>query len=217
MIILVNLRRWESILLELFHEFNEDVMNQKRLQIIFSGVLFDRDDRLLEICRSSSGFCWCSGYHICLTRRRSQVRHLHRTFPVFFSLFLFFSMHCIPPSRRCCCLRDQQLLCSFHSTLISFERAWWSSCGFILQWEKLTMIHKWHVLAWCFWRNEAFIQSGSFAQLWFVIGEKTTGGPRPLSRFLPVCLVSSPDGGTMKQRQLCPSIPSCSMFISPST
>ena len=33
-------------------------------------------------------FCWCSGYHICLTRRRSQVRHLHRTFQFFFPFCL---------------------------------------------------------------------------------------------------------------------------------
>ena len=34
-------------------------------------------------------FCWCSGYHICLTRRRSQVRHLHRTL-LFCPLQFFF-------------------------------------------------------------------------------------------------------------------------------
>ena len=32
-------------------------------------------------------FCWCSGYHICLTRRRSQVRHLHRTYSFFCLIF----------------------------------------------------------------------------------------------------------------------------------
>ena len=59
----------------------------------------DRANTDGEIPEERMWFCWCSGYHICLTRRRSQVRHLHRTVTFFF--FFLENRACLDsPARR---------------------------------------------------------------------------------------------------------------------